>query len=110
MLLCVPLLALVTPTSPTWISGDGAAHALATSGAARWVQFVCPSTNSSHVFIGASNVSSSNGVDCAPGGAFFMPPLPSSASDGITPPLYDLTAWFYLVANGDKLSITRANP
>ena len=110
MLLCWPVFALVTITSTADIAGDGASHAIATSGAARWIQFVCPSTNTSAVRIGDSTVSTSIGIPCAPGGAMLFPALPSSPADGITAPVYDLSKVFYLIQSGDKLSITRANP
>ena len=109
LLLCAsPLLALVTITSTADISGDGAVHQFASGGAARWVQFVCPSTNTSAVRIGDSTISTSKGVPCAPGGALLLPALPMTDSPASSP-LYDLSSIYYLIQSGDKLSITRAN-
>lgn len=99
---------LVTITSTADIAGDGAPHAVASNGGAQWIQFVCPSTNTSAVRIGDSTVSTSVGVPCSPGGSFFMPVL---GLQGVgSNHLYDLSKTFYLIQVGDKLSVTRANP
>src|ERR1035438_7857810 len=67
--------ASITVTTLADISGDAAAHAIATSGGATWIQFVAPSANSSVVRIGDSNISSTRGTPVAVGGGFFMPPV-----------------------------------
>jgi hypothetical protein len=108
LLLSSPLLALVSVTSTADISGDGTAHQVAASGAARWIQFVCPSTNNSAVRLGDSTVSTTVGVPCAAGGSFFLPPIPAEGLG--SQHLYDLSKIYYVVQTGDKLSITRANP
>jgi hypothetical protein len=84
------------------ISGDAAAHAIGT-GAAKWIQIVAPSTNVSAVRWGDSNITTSRGGIIAPGGGQMLPFRPRVEDR------YDLSKVFYLVASGDKVSITWAN-
>jgi len=86
----------VTVVSAPDITGDNAAHQLATSGTARWVLLICPSSNSAAVRIGNDGVGSSVGAACAAGGALFYPPLSPSER-------YDLSKIYYLAGTGDKI-------
>lgn len=99
--------AAVKVTTMDTITGDAAAHQIASAGGARMIIFVCPSTNASTVYIaGDSAVSATHGLPCAAGGSLTFPALPSL---GLDPP-YDLSTIYYVIAVGDKLSITRFNP
>jgi hypothetical protein len=99
--------AAVTPTSMADISGDGNAHAIAASGFARMIIFVCKSTNTSAVLIGDSTIATGTGLPCAPGGSVTLPAMPQGAAVQDTG--YQLSTWFYLIQSGDKLSILRFN-
>lgn len=98
----------VTPTSMADIAGDGAVHSIDGAGkVARMIIFVCPATNTSTVRIGDATISATVGLPCAPGGSLTLPALPRASTT--EDPNYQLSAWFYLIQTGDKLSITRFN-
>src|SRR4051812_7204438 len=65
-------------TTPARVTGDAAAHALATTGTARWVLIVAEAGNASPVRCGDSNVSSTRGVpiyaSSTSGGGYQIPP------------------------------------
>lgn len=92
----------LAPTTLADITGDGAAHKFATSGRAKWVQIIALSSNGSAVRIGDSNAGVSRGMPVAAGGGLLLPVQTNNQ-------MYDLSAWYYYVANGDKVSITWAN-
>lgn len=69
----------------------------ATSVLARAVQFVCPPANSANLRIGDTNISSSRGSVCAPGGGQFWP------ESGV---IYDLSAIYARGTSSDTLTIT----
>ncbi len=100
-LLCITLYAQILIVSPAEITGDSAAHALGTSGVARWIQIIAPSGNSAVIRIGDSNTSASRGLPIAPGGGIMLPPTSQA-------PGYDLTRVFYYATTGDKVNIAWA--
>ncbi len=89
------------------ITGDGAAHAITSvSTNARWVLFISPPANSATAIrVGDVNISSTRGAPMAAGGTLFYP----SMATGDRAYAYDLATIYYLVANGDKLSIQWVN-
>ena len=92
--------AVVTLSDQADITGDGSSHALGTSGFPRIVILNCPSTNSAAIRIGASTVSSSRGLACAPGGTLTLP----FVSYG-----WRLSTVYYLAGVGDKLQVVLGN-
>jgi hypothetical protein len=106
--ICACLLAQ-NPATISDIPGDGAAHAVAATGTARWITFISPPSNSTTncgtsaisgcVRIGDSNISTSRGTILQPGSSGFM--LESSGTIR-----YDLSKWYYLAQSGDKVIIT----
>ena len=95
----------VTVTTMADITGDGATHALA-AGGARWVQFVCPSTNSATpARVGDSAVTTSRGVPISAGGGFMLPPIPGAPTMRMEDQYYQLSAIYYRAAVGDKLTV-----
>ena len=100
--------AMVSPVTIADIAGDGAAHQITSAAGTRasWVQFVAPSTNSGIVRIGGSAITTTRGIPIAAGGGMFYPPLPADARDNSSDRRYDLTTVYYLIAVGDKLSIS----
>lgn len=112
ILIAVTLLAqtgVVAPTTIADITGDAASHQLATSGQARWLQFVAPAANSAAIRIGDSNVGASRGTYVAPGGGFMMPVLESDSRESTTQHFYKLSSIYYYAGSGDKITITYAN-
>ena len=104
----------VTINSPATVSGDGAVHAIASSGFARAIIITAWPTNattncgssavSACPWVGDSNVSTSRGQFLLPGGSLTLPAI-GSASAG-APERYPLAGVFYIVQSGDKISIT----
>jgi hypothetical protein len=109
LLVLLPVLAcaLVTPTGNSDITGNSATHAVASSGQARWVQFIAPSTNTSTVRIGGSNTSSTVGVPMAPGSSLFYPPIPVDLGQPVpSNNYYDLSSIYYYAVTNDKINIS----
>ena len=111
LLICLATLwlscfAAVSITSISDVSGDGAAHPIATSGSAYWIQLRAPSTNSSTVRWGSSSVSASNGNEIAAGGSQFLPIV--AGANGGAAEYYSLSGIYYLIQAGDKLEIVYA--
>lgn len=101
--------ASITVVTIADISGDGSAHAIATSGSATWIQFVAPSANSAAVRIGDANITTSRGISIAAGGGMFLPAVTRGPFDNQNSDTkYSLPATYYLIQSGDKLSITYA--
>jgi hypothetical protein len=90
---------LIVPTTLADITGDGAVHAIAAGGSARWIVFVALSTNVSTVRLGDSNITTTRGVPVPPGQSFSI--LESTSTFR-----HSLSGWNYLIQSGDKLSIT----
>ncbi len=84
---------------PAEVTCDSSAHALSTAGLVLWIQVIAPTTNTSVVRFGDSNVSATRGFPVAPGGGYNTPVLPSGT------PRYDLTKQFYWCATNDKADI-----
>lgn len=101
LLVSIGLFAQYLIVSPAEITCDSAAHAVATSGVARWVQFVAPSTNSVAIRIGDSNTGASRGIPIAAGGGYMMPFTQGA-------PGYDLTKIYYYCTASDKVDISWA--
>jgi len=81
------------------ITGTGVAVAL-TPGVhtyARWIQFYCPTANTSNVYWGDSLVSATRGSACPAGFGQMAPPSELS---------YDLSTVYVFVASGDKVKVT----
>ena len=96
---------LAVPVTIADITGDGSAHAITTSGSARWVIFICPSTNSAAVRIGDSSISATQGAPVAAGGGLMFPAIPPDPRQATQNQLYDLTKIYYRAGTGDKVSI-----
>ena len=99
---------IVAPTTLADITGTGAAVQVQSSGTARWVLFVAPTTNSAVVRVGDSSVSTTRGAPMAAGGSVFYPPITTQVGDQ-KQPLYNLSAIYVYIANGDKVSIQWSN-
>jgi len=95
----------VAVTTLADLVGNGAAHQLQTSGTARWVVFVCPSTNSAAVRIGDSAVTTSRGVPCAAGGTFMLPVIAPAPGMKSQDQYYSLSTIYYLAQTGDVVSV-----
>jgi hypothetical protein len=97
----------------TWVtlpdvSGSGKAVALSSSSSmVRLCQLQAPSTNTSDVQWGDSNISTSRGSAIPPGAGQFVPPVGSSYSTGGALK-FDLSKTYVLVQTGDKLRATCA--
>jgi hypothetical protein len=89
----------IVPTTLPDITGDGAVHAIASTGSARWIIFAALSTNSSVIRLGDSNITTSRGVPVPPGQSF-------SVFESTSTFRHSLAGWDYLIQSGDKLSIT----
>lgn len=92
-------------TSPATITGDGAKHALATSGTCQWVVIKAVKGNSADIMIGDTNTSSSRGlalVSTATDGGSLR--IDSLVRNGIV-----LSSIYYYAATGDKLTYVWGN-
>jgi hypothetical protein len=111
LLVLVAVLFAQTPVTLPDISGDGAVHAVASSGEALTITFYAPPGNSTTncgatavsgcVRIGDANISASRGTILLPGATAYLGPLPVP---GVT--VYQLSEWHYLVQSGDKLIVS----
>jgi len=97
VLLCAQTLIV----SPSEITCNSTTQALGTSGIARWILFIPPTTNSAVVRVGASNVGATTGLPIAAGGGLLWPPISGA-------PGYDLTKLYYYCTTGDKLDFAWA--
>jgi hypothetical protein len=89
------------------ITGTSAAKQLtATSTSARWVMVVALRANGATVRIGDSLVSASRGAEVAPGGGYFMPPMPVDPRGSANESAYDLSRVYFYGASPDKVSVT----
>jgi hypothetical protein len=84
------------------ITGDGSAHAITSSGTARWVLIIAHSTNSATARCGASTTSSTRGFPIAAGGGLMLPPA-------LNQDFFPLAQVYCYAANGDKLSVGWGN-
>lgn len=106
VLLCAAWLpAQVSLKSIPDISGDSASHQLASSGTARWIQFIAPPGNTSVVRIGDSTVSVTAGLRMAPGSGQMLAPVSCPQGDSANCTII-LSSVYYLVQTGDTLSVT----
>lgn len=96
---------LVVPTTLADITGDAAAHKVASSGTARWVQFIAASGNAAVVRVGDSNVSTTRGLPIAAGAGQMFPMLNGDQRSSVNQQYYDLSTIYYVAAIGDKVSI-----
>jgi hypothetical protein len=62
------------------IMGTGSVAQVASSGSAITITFIAPSSNTSHVRVGGPGISTTNGIDIAPGGTWYYQALPSGAA------------------------------
>lgn len=99
---------IVAPTTLADITGTGAPVQVQSSGTARWVLFIALSTNAASVRVGDSNVSTSRGAPVAAGGGLLYPTITTQVGDQ-KQPLYNLSAIYVYIANGDKVAIQWAN-
>jgi hypothetical protein len=97
LLLSALLLAVGTRTD---ITGTNAAVQVATSGTARWVQFVAAAANTAPVRVGPSTVTSTSGASVAPGGGLMLPYKGDN---------YQLPNLYVYVATGDTVSVLWEN-
>lgn len=102
---CGVLFSQVVPKTVADVTGDGSAHAVATSGTARWIQFIADPANGAAVRIGDSNITTSRGSRVAAGGGLLWPPV-SCGTANAENCKYVLAQVFYLAQTGDKISIT----
>src|SRR5678815_3429420 len=96
---------VVSPNTVADITCDGSAHAIQTSGTARWVQIITFSTNSAIVRIGDSNVGSSRGLPIAAGGGYLFAPIPADSREAVVEHLYRLSSIYYYCTASDKLAV-----
>ncbi len=89
------------------VTGQAAAVQVTTSGSARWLMILAPTTNSAVIRCGDSNVSTSRGTPVANGAGLFFPPIPPDSQTAIN--LYNLANIYCYVGSGDKVSFTWAN-
>lgn len=97
--------AMVTPIIVS-ITADGAAHQIATTGGASWIQFVAPSSNTGTAYVGPAGITSSTGQPLVAGSGQFWPPLPADTRDNQLDRRYNLAGAYYICQTGDKLYIT----
>jgi hypothetical protein len=105
LVLIASLAAQVSVFSVADITGDNASHVLQSSGTARWIQIVTPSTNSAAVRVGDSAVSATEGIAIAPGGGFMFPVISIDTRDSSQAKMYQLSGIRYFAATGDKLNL-----
>ena len=89
--------------TPADVTGDGAAHTLASLfgiTAAKWVNGVAVSVASTAARVGDVNVSASRGIPIPAGGGQLVPPIAEISS------FYDLNLLYYLVQVGDTVSLS----
>lgn len=98
----------VRPTTVADLTGDAASHQLATSGQARWVQFVALAANGAAIRIGDSNVSATRGTAVAAGGGFMLPPVSNDNRESTQDHFYNLSSIYYYAGSGDKITVTYA--
>jgi hypothetical protein len=91
-------------TTAADISGSSATVQVATSGSARWVQFIAPAANMNAVRYGDSMTSATRGGLIAAGGGQMLPPLPQNRS-GDAASLYNLATIYVYVVTGDKVTV-----
>ena len=87
------------------ITGTGATVQLASSGSGKWVQVQAASANSGTARCGDSSATSSRGIRVPAGGGMFYPPLPINDQDSTQSRLYNLSALYCYVANGDVITV-----
>jgi hypothetical protein len=80
----------------TEITGTAAAVQIASSGVARWVQFVADPGNAAAVRVGDSTVTSTSGARVAAGGGLLLPYQGAN---------YTLASIYVYIASGDKVSV-----
>ncbi len=91
------------------ITGNSTTVQLQTSGSARWVLFVAPSTNSAVIRIGDSATGATRGAPVAAGGGLLFPPVAADSRESATQHLYNLANIYYYVTTSDKVSIQWGN-
>jgi hypothetical protein len=93
--------------TPADVTGDGAAHTLASIPGApqlcKWFQVTGINIGAQSLRIGDAGVSATRGTPVGPGGAQFSPPVSFVAME-----FYDLNAIYFLLATGDTMSLTCA--
>ena len=100
---------LVVVTSAAQVTGTGAAVQLASSGTARWIQVLAPTTNSATVNCGDSSVSTTRGILIAAGGGFMFPQIAPDERQAVNQRYYSLSTTYCYVANGDKMNVIWGN-
>lgn len=89
------------------VTGASTTVQVISTGSARWVLFIAPSTNSAAIRIGDSNTGASRGAVMAAGGGLFYPPIPPESPSTLH--LYNLANIYHYVTTGDKVSISWGN-
>jgi len=88
----------MTLHTPTWVTGDGAVHALSTipgaPQACKWFQLVGQAI-AGNSRLGDANIGDTAGIPLSAGGGQFNPPIAEDYN------FYDLTAIYYKLAIGD---------
>ena len=95
----------LTVTTLSDITGNSSTVQVASSGTARWVLFVAPSTNSAVIRIGDSATGAARGAPVAAGGGLLYPPVAADTRESTSAKLYNLANLYYYVTTGDKVSI-----
>ncbi len=91
------------PKTSADVTGDGAAHTLASVlgvTQCKWFQVSAVTIASTAARVGDADVAlTSEGFPIGGGGGVFAPPIALPMS------FYDLTQWYFIAANNDKLAI-----
>jgi hypothetical protein len=99
---------LMAPVSLADITGDAAAHQIASSGTARAITICALAANTAVVRLGNSSITTSKGFPVAAGGCAGYLEVNGGGDAGgqIRPARWDLSSIYYLAATGDKVSIS----
>lgn len=100
---------LVVVTTAAEVTGTAAAVQISSSGNARWIQVIAPSTNSAVIRCGDSNVSATRGLPIAAGGGFMFPGMPFNPNLNSMQNYYSLANVYCYIANGDKADFAWGN-
>ena len=90
------------PVTRADVSGASTTVQISTTGSARWVQLLVPSTNTGVSRWGDASTTVSRGGTLPAGSGQMLPPLPVASGNQVQ--LYDLTSIYVYVATGDSLT------
>lgn len=97
---------LIVVTGNADVTGTGAAVQASTSGSARWVQVIAPSTNGAVIRCGGTTVSATVGAPVAAGGGLFFPAVPVDSRLSTSQFYYNLANIRCYVGSGDKVNFS----